>query len=225
MSTIDNALLILGSPRALNKSTSYSLSIFLLAQLEAKGISTSFIHVQRAVRNQEGMATLLCCFERAELIVLSCPLYVDSLPAPVVRVMEMLSTQHLVETSAERRLAAIVNCGFPEARHTEIALAICRCFANQTGLRWVGGLGLGGGEALKGRRLEEAGGLARNIRRSLLLTADSLSQGKPIPEKACQLISKPLVPYWLYRWLGQRGWKRQGKRYGVGKDLMARPYE
>jgi len=225
MSTVENALLILGSPRALNKSTSHSLGIFLLAQLEAKGISTSFMHVQRAVRSQEGMAKLLCSFERAELIVLSCPLYVDSLPAPVVEVMEMLAIERSVGASTEKRFAAIVNCGFPEAWHTEIALAICRCFARQTGLRWAGGLGLGGGEAVGGRRLEEAGSLARNIRRSLLLAADSLAQGEAIPERACKLISKPLVPYWLYRWLGQRGWKRQGERYGTEKDLMARPYE
>jgi len=201
------------------------LGTYLLRELAERGVQTSFLHVHRVLRNPEGLSRLLHSCEQANLIVLSCPLYVDSLPAPVIRVMEAIAEQREGLRLAEKRFTVIVNCGFPEARHTEIALAICRRFARETGLRWEGGLGLGGGEAIAGRPLNHVGGLARNVKRSLQLAAASLAEGHPIPEKAKELIAKPLVPFWLYRWLGHWGWKRKAKRYGVERELMAQPFK
>jgi len=224
MRQFESALLMLGSPRAHSESNSYSLGSYLLGQLEKKGVKTSLVHVNRALRSDGAFAKLRDSLDRADLVVLSCPLYVDSLPASVIHVMEMLAGERKVQDVSRKRFLAIINCGFPESKHTEIALAICRRFAKEAGMKWEGGLGLGGGEALGGRPLEEVGGLARNVRNSLRLTAESLVKGDPVPESAKELISKPLIPSFLYRWIGHWGWKRQAKQYGVKKDLMARPF-
>ena len=53
---------------------------------------------------------------------------------------------------------AIANCGFPEALHNTTALAICEVFARQAGFEWAGSLSLGGGEAVNGQPLVQAGG-------------------------------------------------------------------
>jgi len=91
MRHIEQALLMLGSPRALAKSNSQSLGSYLLSLLEEKGVKTSFVHINRALRTQDGLTMLLESFDQAELVVLCCPLYVDSLPASVIRVMESLA--------------------------------------------------------------------------------------------------------------------------------------
>lgn len=225
MSHIQRALLILGSPRALQESTSESLGGYLLELLEGKGVETTRVHAHRSVRTLEGMQALFDNFDNADLVILSCPLYVDSLPAPVIHVMEGLQEHWKLRKHTSKGFVAIVNCGFPEALHTEVSLAICRRFAQETGLGWRGGLGLGGGEALGGKSLDQAGWLARNVRRSLQLAAAALQEDKHVPQKAIDLISKPLVPAWLYRWLGNRGWNRQAKRYGVKDEVMARPFQ
>ena len=91
------------------------------------------------------------------------------------------------------RFVAVVNCGFPELEHTRTALDICRAFARQAGLAWTGGLGLGGGEAIGGRPLEELGGMTRHVRRGLDLAAAALLAGRPIPEEALALLSRPMI--------------------------------
>jgi hypothetical protein len=139
--------------------------------------------------------------------------------------MELLAGDVELNQGNQKAFAAIVNCGFPESRHTEVALKICRRFAKEIGMRWLGGLGLGGGEAIAGKPLEKAGWLVRNVRRSLQLSAESLSELRTISDEAMELMSKPLVSAWLYRLLGDWGWKRKAKHYGTHKNLMARPFQ
>ena len=224
MNQVENALFLLGSPRALNKSTSHSLGVYLSEALKEKGVKTSFLHIQRAFRSETRVRKLIEAFRRADLLILTCPLYVDSLPAPVIRCMELLAEHAESKKTQDKAFAAIINCGFPESLHTEIALKICCRFAQETGMRWQGGLGLGGGEAIAGKPLDQAGRLVRNVKRSLMLSAESLAEGRSLPEKAIELMSRPLIPTWLYKWFGNRGWKRQAKRYGTRKRLLARTF-
>lgn len=225
MSSPRHALLLLGSPRALNKSTSHSMGVYLLRLLEESGVETSLVHIHRALRSREGVLNLVESFEQADLVILSCPLYVDCLPAPVIRCLELVADKAETSHTNEKGFVSIVNCGFPESRHTDVALAICRRFAHEVGVKWMGGLGLGGGEAIGGKSLDQAGGIARKIRRSLRLSAESLMQGQAVPSKAEELIAKPLIPVWIYKWIGDRGWRRQAKQYHVEKNLMSRPFQ
>jgi hypothetical protein len=217
-------LLLVGSPKR-KPSTSESLGTYLLDGLKERGHPTEKLKIQGSLKTEEGIQALLDALDRAKTLIVASPLYVDCLPSPVIRMMEIL-LEHRKEakTLEEKRVAAIVNCGFPEARHNDTALAICRCFTRKTGMIWSGGLALGGGEALSGRGLTEVGGMARNVIRSLDLTAEALDQDKPIPREAVSLMAKPLVPSRIYTFMGAHSWRRQAKEHGVQKDLRARPY-
>jgi hypothetical protein len=138
--------------------------------------------------------------------------------------MELVAAERKQAKPEEKLFVAIVNCGFPEALHTQTCLAICRRFASETGLKWAGGLGLGGGEAVAGRALQQAGGLVRNVKRSLKLTSESLAEGGTVPQRAVELMAKPLIPSWLYRWIGHRRWKSAAKHHGVQDKLLDRPF-
>jgi hypothetical protein len=122
-------------------------------------------------------------------------------------------------------LAAIANCGFPEAAHNATTLAICAEFARQCGFTWAGGLALGGGEGLvHGTPLNELDGRALPIKKSLELAAAALAVGKPIPQAARDLLAKPAIPKWLYLLSGAYGWRQQAKPYGMEKSLKRQPY-
>jgi hypothetical protein len=121
-------------------------------------------------------------------------------------------------------MAGIVNCGFPEAVHTRLAMRILRTFATRQQIAWAGGLAMGGGEALHGTPLPEAGGLVRHQARALEAAGAALAQGQSIPEEAITGMQALLMPPLLYRWMGTVGWVLKARNHGVHvAELHARP--
>lgn len=218
------ALLLIGSAKSPH-SNSESLGAYLLERLKGDGFESESLFLHKSLKNDNGIVALFEAVERADLIILASPLYIDSLPYLVTKTFELIAEERLKkEGSKAQSFTCIINCGFPEAHHTDTAIAICRKFAAEAGFRWVGGLGLGGGESLNASPLKELGGMVRNTVKSLDLTADALSQGKDVPQEAIDLMAKPFIPRWLYILFGGMGWKKRAKRYGAGKRLYERPY-
>ena len=220
---VRRALLLVGSPRT-RKSTSASLGGYLLDQLNTRGVEIQTIQIYTSLHSRERMNILYETVDKSDLVVLAFPLYVDSLPAPVIAALEKIST-HRKESRNPVRFAAIVNCGFPEAYHNNTALAICSEFSRQIGFNWMGSLALGGGEGLvHGMPLDEMDGRATRLKQALSLAAEALAKGQPIPHSAQDLFSKPFIPNWIYKLIGDYGWKQQSKLYGMQKELKRQPY-
>lgn len=222
MTRTRQALLLVGSPKPAC-STSEALGTYLLEKLSQAGFAGEKVLLLQAVLDPERLARLLVSVAEADLVILACPTYVDALPAPVVRVLEALAERPR-PADRQPRFLAIANCGFPEAAQNAVALAICRQFAREAGYVWAGGLGLGGGGALGGYALRDRKGLARNIIKALDMTALALAAEHPVPETATALMARPLLPRWLYLWIGTHGWKRQAKRFRTRERLADRPW-
>jgi len=221
--SIRRALLLVGSPRT-RKSSSNSLGSYLFERLHAQSIQTETIYLHTILRSPEKMKALHEAVDAADLVLLAFPLYVDSLPAPVIEALERIAAHREGQTT-RKLFAAIANCGFPEAHHNDTALAICETFARQAGFEWAGGLALGAGEGLvHGASLNEAGGPAIPIKKALEMAAAALAIGEPIPQAAIDLLAKAFIPGWLYRTIGWYGWKQQAKRWGAEKSLKRQPY-
>ena len=222
-SPIRRALLLVGSPRT-RKSSSNSLGSYLFDQLAQKSIQTETIYLHTVLRSPEKMNALFAAVESADLVLLAFPLYVDSLPAPVIEALERIAAQR-TKTPTRKLFAAIANCGFPEAHHNDTALAICETFTRQAGFEWAGSLALGAGEGMvHGAALNEMDGRAIPLKKALELAAEALAQGQAIPQAAQAFLAKPFIPGWLYRWMGGFGWKQQAKGWGVEKSLKRQPY-
>lgn len=220
---IRRAVLLVGSPRT-KKSTSHSLGGYLFEQFGAQNIETETIYIHTTLRSQEKLRRMLDAVESADLVLLAFPLYVDSLPAPVIEALERIAA-HQAGQPTGKLFAAIANCGFPEAHHNATALAICATFARQAGFAWAGSLALGAGEGMvHGVPLNEMDGRAYPLKKALDLAAEALAQGQPIPQAAQTLLSKPFIPAWLYRLMGGFGWKQQAKRWGAEKTLNRPTY-
>jgi len=218
------ALLLVGSPKS-SGSTSEALGGYLLNRLIEMGFSGTKSILRRAVRDRKRIDCMLASVNNAEVIILACPTYVDSLPAPVIRALEeIVAFRRTHEGHGQPRFLAVANCGFPESLHNMVSLACCRRFAGEAGMIWAGGLSLGGGEALNGASLQNRKGLARNVIRALDLTATALERNESVPEGAEKLMARPLVPRWLYLWIGTRGWKAQARRFGTAGRLGERPW-
>lgn len=224
MSNVRNALLLVGSPRA-RGSTSYSLLSYLKGQLCERGFSVDVMMVHSSLRSQDKVTKMMDAMNNVEVIVLAAPLYIDCLPAPVIRTMELFAKyrkQH--DTSIRSSFAAIINSGFPEAHHNNLALEICQEFANEVNMEWIGGMPFGGGQSIDGESLEKAGMRARHVRPALDLLAAALSDKVPVPIEAIERIRKPVIAKSLYVRFGKMRWHKIAKRNEVRDKLENRPY-
>ncbi len=219
-------VLLVGSARPSGTSTSEALGRYLLQRLQGAGAESRVFQVSHC-RHDEELSELVSAVDQADIFILASPLYVDSLPFLVTRAFETIAarrTHPAAEPRLGTRFLALINCGFPEATQTRTAQDICRIFARQARLELAGTLGLGGGETLQGRAPESMGWLARHLRRALDLAADALLRGQPVPEKAVELMARPLVPAIGYMLLGDRGWRQRARRFGAEARMGDRPF-
>jgi hypothetical protein len=205
--TEKQALLLVGSPRGIEKSTSGRLGGRLLDALKGRGFETDKLHVHAALRSPDALESALAAVAAADLVILSLPLYVDSFPAPVIALLERIAERGVGRGHVQ--FAMIIQCGFPEREQNATALAIAERFAAEAGWDWLGGITFGG--------METYGDSATEV---LDRVAAAVAGGRPIPEIA----PRKIMPAWLYRVGGNIMWRREAKKNGVAGKLRARPY-
>jgi len=222
------ALLLVGSPRG-KSSASQSIGSTLFRKLEAGGMEIEEMTVSAALQSTENQHRMHKAVDAADLVVVAFPLYVDQLPAPLIQTLELIAERRqgtLVASPSAgplvQKLAAIVQCGFPETHQNQTAVDIMRRFAKEAGFAWAGALAMGMGGALGGRPLEKAGGMVRNVVKALDMAAASLAVGGDIPEEASRLMARPLMPRWLYFLAANWGFRREIKKHGARKRVYDR---
>lgn len=219
------AALLVGSSRG-PKSISNSLGTFLLERLQHNGVTTEKIFICQCLGSDEKRAALLRLVDESDLIILAFPLYGDSPPSPVIETLELIAENEKTKPHGKKSFVAIANCGFPEAKHNNTALAGCKIFARQVGFKWAGALATGGMEGvIKGHALAELGVTVRNQKKALEIAADALAQGEPIPEKAVVLMSKLAIPNWLFLWLSKKMWRTLAKKGNITDKLYDQPFK
>ncbi len=231
------ALLIVGSPKVKSPSTSAVLGEYLLAQLKQRGWSTESLRLRGNLLQGEGQTEFLAAVDRANLLLLVFPLYIDSLPFLMMKSLEVMA-EHLSTTPQKhpKRLFAIANNGFPEVHHDAVALSICRQFAIDTGMVWSGGLALGAGLGLfNGQSIEETQRKVlpvKHVIQALDLASAALADGQIVNPEATKLMAKtpiPLIPFRLWRWLYIKVANRLMRQWAAANQVddserFAQPY-
>jgi hypothetical protein len=217
------AYLLVGSAKVRDESTSAALGRYLLDQLGAQGIATEMQTVHHSLRTLARTREMVAAIARADIFLLSFPLYVDTLPYLVTAALEEIadSRRREIPTSAPL-FTAICNCGFPEASHCALALESCAVFAREAQLRWGGGLALGAGGMVNGQRPQPKG-MTRTLALALDKAAEALAHGEPLPHAAAEAMAKPLIPNSLYLMMGNLGWHMTARQNRVWTRLWDRP--
>jgi multimeric flavodoxin WrbA len=233
------ALVLVGSPKTRKPSTSGVLGQHLLARLADHGWRGEVLTVTAAIREPAWRERMLAAVDAADLIVLAFPLYIDALPALLTRALEVIREHRQAhEPARAQRLVALVNSGFPEARHSLPALAICARFAAAAGMTWAGGLAMGAGEALSsgvpltGPTPRMARPPVGHVIAALDHAASELASGQPISPTTAAEIARtpfPFLPISLWRrffaFMGWRHWRQEAAMHGVSRaHLLARPF-
>ncbi|MBN1800781.1 MAG: NAD(P)H-dependent oxidoreductase [Candidatus Lokiarchaeota archaeon] len=224
MNKINNVLSLVGSPKG-SRSTSDSLSSYLISSLEQLGVKVEKEFIYNLVNKEEGQKKLLDSVEEADVIVLAFPLYVDCLPAGVIKTLELIADLRKSKKEWKKQgFAVIVNCGFAEAHHNNTAVAICENFAEETGFDWKGALSLGMGGFFNGRSLEECGSIVKKLKKGLDLAARALAKGELISDEIIDLVGKKFMPISIYKKVASISFKKQAKNNGVKKRIKDQPY-
>jgi multimeric flavodoxin WrbA len=218
-----------GSPRGV-KATSHALGSLLADGLRRHGVEVERAFALAALHDAARTSALLDTIEAADLVVLTFPVYVDSLPAPLTRVLELVAARFAERaaidggTARPRRLAAITQCGFPEAAQCDTALAICRHFANAACFEWAGGLAAGEGGMLGGGLDRVPPRAAARVRAALAISAEALACGRPIPDAAAEDLRLPLLRPSFYILAANLGWRLDARKHHAKRPLGYRPY-
>jgi len=210
------ALVLLGSPKSRERSSSAHLARRIADRLEAGGWSIDWIHLLEAMASDDSKQRMLSAADASDLLLLAAPLYVDSLPAPAIGALEAILEHQETGGSSDASFCTVLNCGFIEPSHNDTAQRICRRFCSQAGYKWRGALSIGG-----------AGQLTARVRRLLLDAGDALAQGDRIPLAVERDLHRLVIPRALYILGGNAMWRRVArKRFGVSRSgIRACPYE
>lgn len=218
------AMLLVGSSKPRASSTSEALGLELMERLAIRGVERSTRHVHRSAHTEPGIEALLADLRETDLLVLATPLYIDALPYLLTQVLEaVVADRRSVARPHPLGVAMIVNCGFPEARHTAVARTMGALFARDARAVWTGALQLGEGGAIAGRRLDEVGPMARHLAWAFDETARALGEGDPIPDSAIRRFQQPLMPERIYTAAADLGWLWTATREGALTALWKRP--
>lgn len=178
-------LIFNGSPRKKGTSFSFARTIKILA--EAEGSRADIIHIIEYLDEGRNLETLRKSIVDSDIIVLSSPLYVDSLPYPVIWFFERLAQEMEAELKG-KSFFAIGQCAFPYPELVNTLLENCRCFAELSQMKWMGGLPYGGGVMLDGKHLEDLGKKGDNIISAFKLSLRNILNEKAIPDEARDML-------------------------------------
>jgi multimeric flavodoxin WrbA len=188
-------LLLNGSPR--KKGTSYSFARTIKMLVEGSGNTAEIIHVIDYIDGKEALEGLKGQILQSDTIAMIAPLYADTLPYVDIWFLEKL----IGECDNELRgkcFFAIGQCGFPDITRIEPLLNSCRIFAEETKMKWLGGLAYGGGAMINGSLLESFGKQGEKITLGFKLALENILKGEKISSKSQDIITvripKPL--YW-----------------------------
>jgi len=169
--------LLVGSPR--KKGTSFSFARTIQQLSAARGMQSDILFIIDYYDGKENIAGLKDILEKSDIIGLVTPMYVDTLPAPVIWFLEKLSAGFKNELK-DKRFFTISQCGFPDITLLQPPLESCRFFARASGMKWLGGLGYGGGAIINGVFMEDLGKKGKTITTGFKMAVEDIIADKQV---------------------------------------------
>lgn len=146
------------------------------------------------------------------------PLYVDALPSHLLScLMDMAARAQDLRPAA---VYGVVNCGFFEGEQTRYALEVLSNWASSAGFQYGGGLGIGGGGAIRSLPKTSTGPMGPAVKQ-LGALADRLRRSDVGPEVK---YVAPAFPRFLYKAAAEASWRHDIRQNGGRrKDLWNCP--
>ncbi len=211
-----NIAAINGSPKAKE-----SVSGMLIEKMEQ--ILNTKIDVYQATKltRLEIASETIAQILKADILLIVFPLYVDSLPAPLINLLLRMEQTARTMDLPLPVVYGICNCGFYEPEHTRLALRILRNFSLRARLTWGYGIGLGCGGFMQSNIKNMDKGPTANVYAELNSLGQEISGGA---KKHEDVFVTPKIPRFLYKMGGQIGWLQLAGKNKARNQLGAKPH-
>lgn len=206
--------LVNGSPKPKNSSSEILLNT-LMTKLQDKSIISKHDFRKQSLDNKD-----LDLIQASDVLVIAFPLYVDGIPAQLLSCLMQMEESFKLNANSNISVYAIVNCGFYEGKQASIALDMIENLCISSGIKYMQGMGIGGGGMLPMlSESTEGKGPWNNLWNSINKFASNI-----LSESSDEnIFVSPNIPRFIYKIGGDAGWRRQGKANGLKpKDLFAR---
>lgn len=207
-------MILVGSPKE-KCSTSHALSKYLSDELNHLDIESNIFFLSQS-------KNVIDSIESYKYLIIACPLYCDNLPSGVLELMSQLYQRK--EIISNINLMLIINAGFPESNHNNVAIKTAKNFAEKMKFNWLGSLSIGEGGIISGQNLNEIK-LTKKIRKALKIVASDIKNGNTISQSAMKLAKEKMAPYPIYYWVVKQYFKKRSKQLGSKSMLKNTPYK
>jgi len=212
-------VIINGSPKP-KESTSMRLIKKINEFLEDK---PRIYHANRLIE-QKNCSKELSNILNSEILLFVFPLYVDSLPAPLIKLLTMIEEERILIEQKEKDIGkkfpivyTIVNCGFFEAEHNSIAMDIIKNFSNSVGMDWGYGIAIGGGPYIASNsKFISKNGFSSNVFNAFCELKIAMENKDTKKEN---VFISPKMSRFIYKFAGNLSWYRMALKHGALKFL------
>ncbi len=217
MSETKRVVIINGSPRPTEETTSEFLARLAETKIISEGAKVQCISARRSIKGdiQNDFDAML----DADTMVFIFPLYFFCVPGLLMRFLQDYAAYASEHTGkAKQHVYAVVNCGFPEAEINTEAIRVMKSFSRHIGAEFGFGVGLGGGGML-------AQATNAPFMKQLMAGLDNTFARMAAGESGENVMLAPRFPRRLYFMMGGLGWRMGSRRNGLkNKELYRKPY-
>lgn len=190
-----NILLLNGSTRI--KGNSLTICKSIEKSILDKGKSVEIESIQQHLNNKS-IGILEDKIQKADVIGIVSPLYVDGFPYPVIAFLEEIQKRYSGILKG-KKLFLVGQCNFPQSSRITPMVLSCQCFAKEVGMQFLGAMAYGGSVIrIEGKTLEEAGKEGARMIKALDMSIEDILNGRDISEKAKKLFKND-INKWLLR--------------------------
>jgi len=215
---------LLGSTRG-NKTVTESIADYLKKEFRNYNVNLIKFRAHQIFQDEKEVSNFIKELKDSDVFLIVSPVYVHSLPYPVINLMEKLEVFTNKKFWKDKFTTAVIHNGYPQDIQRKSSKEICYNFSNKMGSDWLGTLGFGGSPLIAGKPLEEVGWFTKNMRKSLDEFSKNIINQNKISSKAYKYEKKhfPPIPLYILKFLMNILTKKEAKKKGI--DLYAQPHK
>ena len=194
--------LINGSPRNNRSNSKYFLSF-----IEQKLDNYNLFYI-----NKDKFCTILDSINTSDTIVFSFPLYVDSEPSSLLSFMDYIIDNNI--DISNKKVYAVVNCGFLEGEQNITAIEIIKRWCYKTNTIYSGSILIGAGEIVGKKKYQL---ITKKALKKLNIFAENVLNQKEFDDI---LTTMSFMNPRLYCTLANISWSKNGRKNGLSNDEL-----
>jgi len=213
-----NLCIINGSPRKGNGSSSCLISE--LTKLFNDDVKAKQYYISNFMKDKHLLNEILSY----DKIIFVSPLYADCLPSTMLEFMATFEDFIKDKNNIKIDMYGLINCGFLEGTQNKIALNILKNYSRRIKFNWRFGVGIGGGEFMKGSKdMPINCRMKKPVYNAFLALKEDIENNSN--DQVDNILTNAKMPKFIFKFAGNAGWKSMAKKNNLKtKDLYNEIY-